>query len=963
MKTTEADMRTAFRSAFVLILLAWAGWIGFSCSDPKIQKTRDCVVVRIGASKLKVQVCNPNILRVVLSPSGTFSKRKSLIAEGKWKPVKWKLKRNSNSVEVETGRITARVSLGDGHIAFLDGDGNILLSAAGLDSSSFHPAVVQGEDVFNVKQKFTISDDAGLYGLGQFQDGLMNWRGRDVLLVQANRIAVNPFLVSTNRYGILWDNYSETKFHDGKDRMSFASEVADQIDYTFIHGFDMDEIVAGYRGATGTAPMFPKWAYGYWQSKERYGSSRELLAVAKEFRDRRIPVDALVQDWQYWGGNDNWSGMVWTPDRYPDPKRMIDSLHDAYHVRLMNSIWPAVGMATGLYRELKQKGLVFEKNHWSGGRLVDAYSPKARDIYWKHLNRGLLSVGVDAFWMDATEPELTSSGDPYITEAEIKACGRNALGTFSRYLNPYSLAATGGVFRHWRATTRDKRPFILTRSSFGGQQKNAAATWSGDVGSSWDVFKRQIPAGINFCMSGIPYWTTDIGGFLLDSQGGMYPKEGKEPSGGSDPAFWELYVRWFQFGAFCPVFRAHGTGTPREPWRFGESGSWAYDALLKFDNLRYRLLPYIYSAAWKITRDGYTLMRGLPMDFASDKRTLGIGGQYMFGPSILVCPVTREMFHRTKKLEDFIPAIRLFSTENENGSLRVEFFRGQNLKTRVEDLRMSEIALTWIGSIPEPVMKSDYSVRWTGKILTESKGLYQFVVHSDCGYRLWIKDKLILDRWSNETSSVGTASVALDGNSMIEVRLEHRQTRPGTANFKFEWITPDMKNSRPSDKFWECYLPQSKWIDFWNGGRLDGGRTVRRETPIDIMPLYVKAGSIIPMGPFLQWSDEKPADPVELRIYPGGNAEFNLYEDEGDNLNYEMGSYAVIPIRWDEASQTLTIGRRKGGFPGMLKERTFRVVWVAKNHGIGVGETTDPDRIVRYSGIETKVERRAGNKN
>jgi alpha-D-xyloside xylohydrolase len=933
-----------------LFFLVLFGLLISGCShNRKFQKKRDGILIPIGKTLLKLQVCDSNIIRVVHSPTNALSKRGSLAVDAKWKPVEWSLKEDSASVTVETGSVSARVLLADGRIAFLDGNGNTLLKSAGMDSCTFQPAIVQEEAVFHVRQAFEISADEGLYGLGQFQDGIMNWRGKDVLLVQANRIAVNPFLVSTHGYGILWDNASETKFHDGPGGMTFWSEVADQIDYYFVHGASMDDVIAGYRRATGRAPMFPKWAYGYWQSKERYRSGAELLDVAKEFRDRRIPIDAIVQDWQYWGDEDRWSGMIWTPDRFPDPKATIDSLHDRCHIRLMNSIWPAVGVQTDLYRELKKNGLVFDKHHWSNGKLYDAYSSEARDIYWRHLNKGLFSVGVDAFWMDATEPELTSTGDSYVTESEIKACGRNALGTFSRYLNPYSLMTTKGVYENWRRTTRDKRPFILTRSAFAGQQRYAAAVWSGDIGSSWDVFRRQISAGINFCMSGIPYWTTDIGGFLPDLQGGMYPE------GGSDPAFQELYVRWYQFGAFCPIFRSHGTGTPREPWRFGGPGSANYDAIVRFDNLRYRLMPYLYSTASRITRDGYTMMRGLAMDFASDPKILGIGDEYMFGPSFLVCPVTREMFHKTKKQEDFIPASNLFMPDGGMGRWRVEFFRGGNFEEKIQDSFMVETALTWAGSIPEPLLMTEYAVRWTGQVLTRDKGTYRFTVRTDGGARVWVDGKKLIDRWNNDLPSVERADVLLTGGTRVPVRIEHRQKRPGAASFRFEWIPPERPDHLPKNGI-ECYLPAGcEWTDFWSGDRIPGGRSMVRETPIDVLPLYVRAGSIVPMGPFLQYAEEKPADPIELRVYPGADASFTLYEDEGDNLNYEMGSYAVIPIRWDDASETLTVGKRKGGFPGMLKERTFNVVRVGRNHGIGAEITATPDHTVRYSGVETTV--------
>jgi alpha-D-xyloside xylohydrolase len=945
------QMQIAKKSGIRLLLNCLpAGMLFLSCAaDTDLQRTRDGIIIPVKGTRLKVQVLDPAVIRIANSPGPSFEVHPSLVVNAAKRPLSWDLEQGNGFAVIHTERLRVRISLLDGAIAFYDSAG-LALQALAQDPGSFALDTVQGEKSFRITQKFSISPGEGLYGLGQFQDGIMNWRGRDVLLVQANRTAVNPFLVSTRNYGILWDNYSKTRFHDGPDCMSFQSEAADRIDYLFISGENMDGVIAGYRRATGTAPLFPKWAYGYWQSKERYRTRRELLDTAKEFRDRRIPVDALVQDWQYWGGNENWSGMVWTPDRYPDPKTMIDSLHSVYHLRLMNSIWPAVGVSTDLYAELKSGGLVFDKLHWSGGKLYDAYSEEARNIYWKHLNKGLFSVGVDAFWMDATEPELTSSGDPFITETEIKACGRNALGTFSRYLNPYSLMTAEGVYENWRKTAGGKRPFILTRSSFSGQQRYAAATWSGDIGSSWDVLRKQISAGINFCMAGIPYWTTDIGGFLPDSQGGMYPE------GGSDPAFQELYVRWFQFGAFCPVFRSHGTGTPREPWRFGEPGSPNYDAIVRFDHLRYRLMPYIYSTAWMVTRDGYTMMRGLPMDFSRDPAVFSLGTEYLFGPSMLVCPVTREMFTRTRKEEDFIPGSNLFTPEGERGSLKVEFHRGIDFKEKVQDLQMVEIALTWFGSVPEPVLESAYSVRWTGEIAADRDGIYRFVIRTDGGCRLFVDGRTLMDSWNHAGPVICRGEISLKGGKRYPVRIEHSQLKPGAANFKLEWIPPKDHVTALSAAM-DCYLPRgAEWFDFWTGGTYGGGQSLTRKTPLDIMPLFVKAGSIIPMEPFLEYAEEKPSDPVELRIYPGGDARFELYEDENDNQNYENGIYAVIPLTWEEESRTLIIGKRQGGFPGMLDRRTFQVVCVGENHGTGEGITGKPDRTVLYHGEEIRVQ-------
>jgi alpha-D-xyloside xylohydrolase len=555
-----------------------------------------------------------------------------------------------------------------------------------------------------------------------------------------------------------------------------SSEVADTIDYYFLYGPELDKVVAGYRELTGAAPMFGKWAYGFWQCKNRYKTQTELLGVAQKYRELKIPIDNIVQDWFWW----NRKGEHVFNQNYPDPKGMIDQLH-AEHFHLMISVWPFFEPGSTAYETMDKNGWFIDKTvvakppyHKAEMAVYDASNPDARKYYWQLMDDALFKIGVDAWWLDTTEPETEGR------EENIQLDHRLSIGSGNRYVNLFPLMTTTAVYQGQRAASEQKRVFILSRSAFAGSQRNAVTAWSGDVNSDWLTFQRQIPAGLNFELSGLPYWTTDIGGFVSGNP--------------DDPAYRELFVRWFEFGTFSPIFRVHGTrnNDQNELWSYGPD---AQKILTSYDRLRYRLMPYIYSMAWMVTSTGYTPMRALAMDFRTDPRALNVGDQFMFGPAILVNPVT------------------------------------------------------------EP--------------------------------------------------------------------------------------TADTRR---------MYLPKAAWYDFWTGGKQSGARTIDTVAPLDRIPLFVRAGSIIPMGPDLQYAAEKPADPIELRIYRGDNGEFTLYEDENDGYNYEKGAYATIPIRWDEAAHTLTIGERKGGFPGMLDKRTFLVVFVSENHGTGVGPTERADRTVQYDG-------------
>ncbi len=554
-------------------------------------------------------------------------------------PEKIKITREDKGGEVilSWAKIKFKINKNSGSIGYYKSD-KLLFTDVKSNSFLFNKTSLGKIPLYSIEKKFDIPGSQGLYGLGQFQDGIMNYQDHELVIAQANKIKVNPFLVSTSDYGIVWDNYSKTTFKSKNGITSFASEYASAISYIVVVGENMDDVIHGYRELTGDAPLFGKWAYGYWQSKERYKSFEELKDIIREYRARKIPIDNIVQDWKYWGENPSWSALKFDSITYPDPEKNIRDIHDL-HAHLMVSIWPSMGAKTEVFDEMNRNGFLYG-HFWSdsSAKLYDAYTEKAREIYWKYIKNNLVDKGVDALWMDGSEPELTSTETQEITGKEISVCTSPTVGPLARYLNTYSLMTTRGVYEGYRAMPYNKRVFILTRSAFTGQQRNAAATWSGDISARWDVLKAQIPGGINFSMSGLPYWTHDIGAFFTGTAGGNYP------GGCKDPCYRELYTRWFQFGAFSPIFRSHGTGTPREVWRFGDKGGIFYEAIKKADILRYRLLPYIYSTAWKVTSEGYSFMRGIPMEFPNDTSSYSVNDEYLFGESFLVKPVTKELY-------------------------------------------------------------------------------------------------------------------------------------------------------------------------------------------------------------------------------------------------------------------------------------------------------------------------------
>ncbi len=794
------------------LLIAWHAFAdGESTAVTGYEKRGDRLVLSMSPGRMELAPAAADIIRVRYTPNDSLSGRESLVVINRAvEDVDWSVKEDGADIILFTGRVQVSVNRDTGALTFLDCEGKAILSEPRQGGRSAKRARVMGEEVLQVRQEFDFKAREALYGLGQFQDGHMNCRGKRILLVQSNTVAVNPFLVSTRGYGILWDNYSKTVFDDtklksdGTSTGSIWSEVADGTDYYFIYGPDLDDVISGCRDLTGHAPMFGRWAYGYWQCKERYKSFDELVEVVTEYRKRGIPIDNIVQDWMYWGDL-GWNALEFDQSgpAFMNPAERIKEIHDL-DAHLMISIWPNMTDRSEAHAELAAGGHLFKRKPltlevFDSSHVYDACSAEAREIYWKYVKKNIFDMGMDAFWMDATEPEMGLTWTQGMSEGAIKSLKRCELGTMARYLNTYSLMATSAVYEGQRRATSEKRVFILTRSAFAGQQRYAAGTWSGDITATWKVLKKQIAGGLNFCMAGIPYWTTDIGGFFTERNLLARTERYK------DPAYRELYVRWFQYGAFCPLFRSHGTNTPREVWRFGDPGDVTYDTLVRFDNLRYRLMPYIYSTAWQVTSQGFTMMRGLAMDFREDEKVYDIDDQFMFGPAILVNPVT------------------------------------------------------------EPIK----------------------------------------------------------GN-------------------------PDPAR--------DVYLPEAAgWFDFWTGEKMGAGKTIKAPAPLSIIPLYIRAGSILPMGPFIQYASEK-LDPIEIRVYPGEDAEFTLYEDESDNYNYEKGVYATIRFKWDDSKKTLFIGDREGSFPGMLKTRTFNIVMVSPGHGAGLEVTEEPDRSVGYRGKSMKVE-------
>lgn len=899
----------------------------------------------VGTKKIRMQAINDRVIRISASPRVLFLDRESLSVLPQQKFTNWKVEEDKSSISLVTSKIRAKVSLHTGEVVFTDSAGKVLLKEKIGGGKFFKPATSDGDKFYEVSQTFESPADEAFYGLGQHQEGLMNYKGKDVSLFQYNTKVAIPFLVSNKNYGILWDNYSLSKFGDSREyrqlnelnlfskdgregglsgiyrsrkdslkvyrtsidtsfnylyledqkkfpkevpmadahitwegsltsslsgihkfflyyagyikvwvngelqadhwrqawnpgsvkfeleaeagksypiriewlpdggesylsltwqynnpenqnRLALYSEAADQIDYYFISGKNMDEVISGYRTLTGKAELIPKWAFGFWQSRERYKTQEELLNVVAEFRKRKIPLDNIVLDWSYWE-EDKWGSQEFDLKRFPDANGMIHELHDKYHTNFMISVWPKFYEGLDIYNEFDKKGYLYKESinrrqrDWIGkgyvGTFYDAFNSEARSAFWKLIHDKLYVKGVDAWWLDSTEPDILSNAS--IADRK-KFMNPTALGSSTRYFNAYALMNERGVYEGLRSTNPDKRVFIFTRSAFLGSQRYAAATWSGDIAANWQDFKSQIPAGLNFSLSGIPYWTTDIGGFSVERK--------NETATGEDLENWrELNTRWFQFGAFNPIHRVHGQYPFREVFNIAPEDHAAYKTIVYYNKLRYRLMPYIYSLAGKTYFKDYTIMRALVMDFPNDEEVQNMGNEFMFGPSILVSPVTQ------------------------------------------------------------------YKART-----------------------------------------------------------------------------------------WKVYIPVNEggWYDFHTGDFYNGGEQIQARAPLEAMPLFIRSGAIIPTGPEIQFTSEKKADPITLYVYAGSNGYFELYEDEGLTYDYQKGNYTSIPFRYDNETGNLTIGERKGNFPGVLTEREFQIVWISKEHPVGISLRAIPNQVIHYNG-------------
>lgn len=930
-----------------LLFILLSSFLIAACSPKKaaVSTIENGVELTLTDFSLKVQFYNASVVHITKwSPDGTPGKTSlALIAEPE-KALKLDIQNNPNEVSIRSEKLWVLVSKSTGNITYQNPDGSQILAEQG--TPTFKPVVFDGDSGFAVQQNFKLSESEGIYGLGQHQYGYFNYRGKEVKLVQSNTDAVNPFLISTKNYGILWDNYSMTLFKDEAAGASLWSDMGNNMDYYFTYGKNMDDAIAGYRFLTGKAPMFGKWAYGYWQSKEHYDTQEELMAVARKYRKLKIPIDNMIQDWDYWNGAGNWSGMFFDKTLFPTPEAMCDELHQMnFHIII--SIWPALGPKTPIYHDMDARKFLYKPVGWAGFKYYDAFNHEANKLYWHYLKNGIYSKGLDGWWIDSTEPDVVNALSKEATEYEMKKVGSNHLGSWARYLNAFSLAMTTDMYKFWREETSDRRAFILTRSTYAGQQRNAATTWSGDIGANWDIYRKQIAAGLNHSMSGIPYWTFDIGAFVLGAYEGVFNY------GGKDPAYQELYTRMFQLGVFTPIFRSHGSETPREIWEMGEFT----ESLVKFDKLRYRLMPYIYSLAWKITNGDYTLMRGLPMDFADDKNTYTIDDQFMFGPSIMVCPVTDYMYHTPPQKSVVIPSLNFKTPEGKPG-LEAHYYLDPEYKTLGKETTDSTIAINWYGGRPDYVTDSAFAIRWEGKLVPSETGKHQFHLKSFDTKRIILNgDTLKMVYTSTEQYS---EEVELVANKAYDFKVEVENSSTGAARMILCWKTPSIfakeAEKAEREKTRTVYLPKNtQWYDFWTGKTFKGGNTLTFDAPKEQIPLLVPAGSIIPMGPIVEYAAQKPADPLELRIYPGADGSFTLYEDENDNYNYEKGIYATIGFLWNDAKKELTLGKRQGTFPGMLKSRTIQVVLVGPDKGLGLPIVKSADKTIIYNGTEQVI--------
>ena len=743
----------------------------------KVTPAPDGLTATIGSESLHISVCRPSVIHFVATPEApaTATRTQPWMLEPKdsCPGAKFQVSQTDDTAVLTTDTVKVELSLKWGNAQYSIAKGEGLLRERNSIPRTYEPVELNGEKTFHVEDRFAPDFSEGFYGLGQHQSGLFNYRGATVELGQNNTDVAIPLLLSTKGYALMWNTASLTHVDNRFPlELNMSSLAGHSVDYYFIYGPEMDQLLHEYRNLTGHTPMLPKWAYGFFQSKDRYVSQDEVLGIAHRYRQEHIPLDAIVQDWFWWKAE----GDPFFTDKFPDVPAELNQLHDE-NVHAMLSVW-------GMFDHKSDNFKVMTQNHWDvpNAHVYDATNPKAREFYWNNLAGKLFAQGWDAFWLDSAEPEefWPHMGDAILQNKQI------AIGNGAEYTNVFPLVHTLGIQEHWKATTDRKRVFLLTRSAFLGQQRVGATVWSGDVYGSYWGLRHQVAAGLNFALSGYPYWTTDIGGYWPPHDNPL-----------ADASFQELYARWFEYGVFCPIFRTHGHRPANEIWAFDK----VEPILIEYDKLRYRLMPYIYSLAWRVTSDDYTIQRPLVMDWRTDPRVRDIGDEFMFGPSILV----------------------------------------------------------------SPVLQADASRR-------------------------------------------------------------------------------------------TVYLPESPaWYDFWTGSSQKGGVEVDASAPLDRLPLYMRAGTILPLGPEIEYASEKPEGPIDLRIYRGADGSFDLYQDAGDSYDYEKGAHAVIPLRWSEAARTLMIGERKGSYPGMPANIQFNITWVSAGHGSGPA-VPQPDRTIQYSGQQVSVQ-------
>lgn len=775
------------RAQLWIILLSLISTVALADSPPihtdvvlgQVQ-THGALMVRLTTGELRIKPCGGGIVRVTFATGTSIPDLSNpAIPDSVCADIPFKMQVTETEFIVSAPGVSAIVSRNSAAVTFRDDTGRTLLAETPWPfPRQLTPTVTDGMATSRASTWFALTPEESLYGLGQHQTGQLNLRNQEFELTQDNTNISIPFFLSSKGYGVLWNNGSATDWNNRFQQvLAIRSDVAKAVDYYFIQGPDFDRIIAGYRRLTGPAPLMPRWAYGYWQSKLAYRSSQDLLETAAKYRQLKIPLDNIVLDE---GWETKLGSRVFT-SAYPDMRGTIQALHNE-HVHIMTSIWPLYEAGSVNFDTMAHNGWFVPGGvnripaFLPGERLYDAFSPGARAEYWDEAKHSLYDIGVDAFWLDSTEP-LDAYGEEH---GPVLAGAPTALGNGSTYVNLFPLMTTEAIYKGQRHTS-DKRVFILTRSAYLGMQRNAASAWSGDTLTTFEAFKRQIPAGLNYSMTGLPYWTSDIGGFV----------------GGNtdDPAYRELFVRWFEYGAFCPIFRAHGArqNAQNELWSFGPE---AQQILTMYDRLRYRLMPYIYSMAARTTFDGYTPMRALAFDFRADARAANISDEFLYGPSLLVAPVT------------------------------------------------------------------------------------------DAG-------------------------------------ATHR----------------------------DVYLPAgADWYDFWTGDRFQGGQTIRREAPLNVLPLYVRAGSILPLGPQEQYTGQYPDAPIELRVYPGSDGETSLYNDDGETYRYEEGVRSTLTIHWNDASRTLSFNAPRGHLPGAFTLRHYHVALVSSTNGEGEMESQQT-RDILYHGL------------